>query len=80
MASEYYNRLQLKNWPFLSFYSTALTVKQLKELCRKHGLKVTGAKATLILQLENVDRMSQEARGGDARSVFIYFGGHVISE
>ena len=56
----------------MCFYSTALTVKQLKELCRKHGLKVTGTKATLSLQLENADRKAQEAQGGDARSVFIY--------
>jgi SAP domain-containing protein len=47
------------------FYSATLTVKQLKELCRKHGLKVTGTKATLILQLENADKKAQET--GDAR-------------
>ena len=54
------------------FYSAALTVKQLKELCRKHGLKVTGTKATLSLQLENADRMAQEPREGDSRSGFDY--------
>ena len=64
----------------MCFYSAALTVKQLKELCRKHGLKVTGTKATLSLRLENADRMAQEAPGGDARSVFIYFRGHVIPD
>lgn len=32
--------------------SAALTVKQLKELCREHALKVTGTNAALILQLE----------------------------
>lgn len=47
--------------------SAALTVKQLKELCREHGLKVTGTKATLILQLENADRNAQDSEGGDAR-------------
>jgi len=47
------------------FYSATLTVKLLKELCRKNGLKVTGTKATLILQLENADRKAQE--GEDAR-------------
>jgi SAP domain len=49
----------------VSFYSAALTVKQLKELCRKQGLRVTGTKATLIQQLENADRKARE--GGDAR-------------
>lgn len=47
------------------FYSASLSVKQLKELCREHGLKVTGTKAALILQLENTCGKVQE--GGDAR-------------
>ena len=46
----------------MCFYSAALTVKQLKELCRKHGLKVTGTKATLSLRLENADRMLRRPR------------------
>ena len=65
MASKYYSRLHYKNWPCVYFYSATLTVKLLKELCRKNGLKVTGTKATLILQLENADRKAQE--GEDAR-------------
>lgn len=60
----------------MCFYSTTLTVKQLIELCQalaEGGWRQCNAYSA-------VDRMSQEARGGDARSVFIYFGGHVIPE
>lgn len=46
------------------FLSAALTVKQLKGVCREHGLKVTGTKAVLILQLENADRKAQSAQEG----------------
>lgn len=75
MASEYCTRLHLKKLTMHLFYSATLTVKLLKELCRKNGLKVTGTKATLILQLENADRKAQEGGNTWYVRLFIYLLG-----
>ena len=68
-------RLHLKKLTILLFYSATLTVKLLRELCRKNGLKVTGTKATLILQLENADRKAQEGGNTWYVRLFIYLLG-----